>query len=117
MKLYLEPGSINCTCCPDISTCNNLEQAETTTMPDVIWANYDEVGNYWLMHNPDPSGELNRGDTRYTRADLVPDVADLVAALEQVNHLNKNSNRHHDSQIHKIVNKALARHARTQGGE
>jgi hypothetical protein len=30
MKLYLEPGSINCTCCPDISTCNNLEQTEET---------------------------------------------------------------------------------------
>jgi hypothetical protein len=29
MTIHLEPGSINCTCCPDIKTCRNIPAAES----------------------------------------------------------------------------------------
>ena len=31
MKIYTSPGSINCICCPDISSCRNVPEPEQGT--------------------------------------------------------------------------------------
>ena len=41
-KIYLEPGSINCMCCPDIPSCRNLqgvlEECDDVHKPHILYA-------------------------------------------------------------------------------
>lgn len=37
-ELWLEPGSINCTCCPDIPGCRNIPKDETDPIVDAVCA-------------------------------------------------------------------------------
>jgi hypothetical protein len=74
----------------------------------------------WML---DAYFEPYKGLVKYTRADLVPDVADLVAALEPFArfHCDPLGDCREGENISMCANctaqQALARHARTQEGE
>ena len=76
-KLYLEPGSINCMCCPDIPTCRNIPQAvddaDLSPQPETLGVQlvkaYDDELHVYL-HNTEGMVFLGRVKRKYLADDM-----------------------------------------------
>ncbi len=89
-NLYFEPGSINCTCCPDIPSCRNIpEDDETDPIVDAVCAKFQSRSAVGIKKY----GTTLAGNNATAREKLVhlqEELMDAVNYIEWILHAHPN---------------------------